>query len=57
MVRNDYIFGTTMIVILSLKGEILLNAVLNREPSRPLITVANHHSCKVIDIINSFIID
>ncbi|CAF0956400.1 unnamed protein product [Rotaria sordida] len=26
-------------------GEILRNAVLNRDPDRPLITVANHHSC------------
>ncbi|CAF0993096.1 unnamed protein product [Rotaria magnacalcarata] len=26
-------------------GEFLLNAVLNRHPDRPLITVANHHSC------------
>ncbi|CAF3557541.1 unnamed protein product [Adineta steineri] len=26
-------------------GEILLNAVLNRDLDRPLITVANHHSC------------
>ncbi|CAF3384658.1 unnamed protein product [Rotaria sp. Silwood1] len=26
-------------------SEILLDAVLNRDPDRPLITVANHHSC------------
>ncbi|CAF1024278.1 unnamed protein product [Adineta ricciae] len=26
-------------------GEILVNAVLHRDPDRPLITVANHHCC------------
>ena len=30
------------------KGDILQNAVKNREPNRPMITTANHHSCKIL---------
>ena len=39
------------------EGEILLNAVLNRDPDRPLITVANHHSCKIILIFLYYLSD
>ncbi len=41
-------------MILYFPGEILLNAVLNRDPDRPLITVANHHSCKIISVFDYY---
>ncbi|CAF3956001.1 unnamed protein product [Rotaria sp. Silwood2] len=41
--KNYYVF--TFHRILLLKGDILLNTVLHRDPKRPLITTANHHSC------------
>lgn len=28
-------------------GEVLVNAVLHRDPQRSLVTTANHHSCKI----------
>ena len=48
MVRLSTCSVCRITVSVFLVGDIILNAVLKRDPRRPLITVANHHACETI---------